>query len=32
MKWLIKKCRESDSFAWGLTVIGIVLMIVIAVL
>ena len=32
MKWLIEKCRESDGFAWGLTVIGIALMIVIAVL
>jgi hypothetical protein len=27
---LVEKCRESESFAWGLTAFGMVLMVVIA--
>lgn len=29
MNWLIRKCRESNSFAWSVAVIGIIAMIVI---
>lgn len=27
---LIKKCQESEAFAWGITVVGIAAMVVIA--
>lgn len=30
MKWLENKCRESNTFAWGLTIVGIALMVIIA--
>jgi hypothetical protein len=30
MKWLENKCRESNTFAWIITVIGIGLMFLIA--
>lgn len=32
MKHLINRCRESDSFAWGVAVVGIGIMIIIAVI
>lgn len=32
MKWLIDMCRESEAFAWGLAVVGIGLMVLIALL
>jgi len=32
MKWLIKRCKESNSFAWGLATVGIALMVVIAII
>lgn len=28
-KWLIRKCAESGTFAWGVTFIGFMLMILI---
>lgn len=27
---LIKKCQESEAFAWGITIVGIAAMVVIA--
>jgi hypothetical protein len=30
LKWFGAKIRESDEFAWGVTVIGIALMVLIA--
>ncbi len=30
--WLIKKCKESDAFALGFTILGIALMIFIALI
>jgi|GEM_PF-3109410 len=30
IKWLEDRCRESNAFAWGVTAIGIGLMIIIA--
>ncbi len=32
MNWLIQKCRESNTFAWVLTGVGIALMIAIALM
>ena len=32
MRWLEDKCRESNSFAWTVTVAGIILMVVIAII
>jgi len=32
MKWLVDKCRESETFANGLTVVGIGAMVLIALL
>ena len=29
MKWLEKKCHESENFSWGLTIVGITLMVII---
>lgn len=28
--FLVRKCKESNTFAWGVTIIGIALMILIA--
>ena len=28
-KWLVNKCKESESFAWFIAFIGIVLMVII---
>jgi hypothetical protein len=30
--WLVRKCKESEAFAWGVATIGIILMIIIAVI
>ena len=30
--WLVEKCRESDAFALGVTVVGIALMVLIAII
>jgi len=30
--WLVNKCRESDAFAWGVTIVGIAIMILIAII
>lgn len=30
MRWLIQKCRESNTFSWMLTGIGIAIMLAIA--
>ncbi len=30
MNWLVKKCEESNKFAWGLTYAGIILALFIA--
>lgn len=32
MNWLVEKCRESNTFAWILTGIGIAVMIIIALI
>jgi len=32
MKWLEKKCRESDAFSWGITALGIAVIVAIAFL
>ncbi len=29
MKWLVESCRKSDNFAWGLTLVGVLLMVLI---
>lgn len=31
-KWLTEKCKESNTFAWGLTAIGITLMTIITLI
>ena len=28
--FLVKKCKESDAFAWGITFVGMALMVIIA--
>ena len=30
--WLVKKCRESETFAWCFTAFGVLLMILIAII
>lgn len=32
MKWLKNKCRESNEFAWGLAIVSVILMVIIAIL
>lgn len=32
MKHLINRCRNSNSFAWGITIVGIIVMIIVAVI
>jgi hypothetical protein len=32
MNWLVKKCAESESFAWGVAIVGIIIIVVIALL
>ena len=32
MNWLTKKCKESEEISWGVTVAGIVLMVIIVLL
>jgi hypothetical protein len=32
MNWLIRKCSKSNSFAWGVAIIGIIVMVVIYLL
>jgi hypothetical protein len=32
MNYLTKRCSESNAFAWGLTIVAIILMVVIALI
>jgi len=31
-KWLVRRCSESNVFAWGFALVGIALMIIIALI